>query len=424
MKLKITEYKNDRLNETYYDIKHPSGLKILVFPKAEYSTTYALFATRYGSIDSHIQAADGSYYEIPDGTAHFLEHKLFESEEQDAFERFAKTGASANAFTSFDRTAYLFSCSSNVKENLEILFDFVQSPYFTQQTVDKEQGIIGQEIRMYKDAPDWRLMVNLLEAMYLKYPVFDIAGTEQSISKITADMLYDCYNNFYNLNNMTFAVAGNTTVDEVLEVADRLLKKSGGKRAQRKTPDSPKGLVKPYVEEKMAVTTTQFMFGYKENNEKPMLNATERVASAIILDIIAGKASTLYRELMDDKLINPTFSFEHLEGFGYAVSLFMGESGDSQRAADKIKQRINELKRTGISSQDFERSRRKLYGRMVMNYNDVEDIADIMVQLSFKDEGVFSEFDVCADITLDDINKRLPEMFDDDLAALSVVMPK
>lgn len=252
--MKIKEVRNELLNEVYYDIDHPSGLKILVMPKAGYESSYAIFATKYGSIDTMIQLEDGSFEQIPEGTAHFLEHKLFESEDLDAFERFAKTGASANAYTSFDRTGYLFSCSANFKKNLEILLDFVQNPYFTQATVEKEQGIIGQEIDMYKDVPDWEVMFNCLRNMYHNLPVrIDIAGTHESIAQISADTLYGCYNNFYNLYNMVLSVAGNTTVEEVLEVADKVLKPVKGKMAQRKVIDEPKEVIKDYCEEKLSV---------------------------------------------------------------------------------------------------------------------------------------------------------------------------
>ena len=216
---------NEILGEGYYSIDHKSGLKILVYPKPEYTSTYAVFGTKYGSIDTRFKRSDTeSFTEIPAGTAHFLEHKLFESEELDAFQRYAKTGASANAYTSFDRTCYLFACTGHFKENFEILLDFVRHPYFTEATVQKEQGIIGQEIDMYKDSPEWECLFNLLECLYHKHPVkIDIAGTKESIAEITAEMLFSCYETFYNLSNMALAVAGKTTVEEVLEIADRLL---------------------------------------------------------------------------------------------------------------------------------------------------------------------------------------------------------
>ena len=209
--MNINEIKSDILNEKYYKINHPSGLTVYVLPKENYSSAYAVFGTKYGSIDTRFKRSDSDKWtEVPEGIAHFLEHKLFESEDLDAFERYAKTGASANAYTSFDKTCYLFQCSSNFKENLKILLDFVQNPYFTPQTVQKEQGIIGQEITMYYDVPGWMSTFNLLRCLYKNHPVrIDIAGTVDSIAQITDKLLYDCYNTFYNLHNMALVVVGN-----------------------------------------------------------------------------------------------------------------------------------------------------------------------------------------------------------------------
>ena len=251
----VKEIHSTLLDDSYYRIDHPSGLTILVMPKAGYSSAYALFGTKYGSIDTRFKRSDeADFTEVPEGIAHFLEHKLFESEDLDAFARYAKTGASANAYTSFERTCYLFSCAGDFKASLEILLDFVQSPYFTEQTVQKEQGIIGQEIRMYQDEPNWQVMFNCLRALYKVHPVrIDIAGTIDSISHITADLLYRCYHTFYNLHNMALAVAGNVTVDEVLEVADRLLKPADELSIERNFPNEPAEPVQPYIEETLDV---------------------------------------------------------------------------------------------------------------------------------------------------------------------------
>ena len=213
------------LDERYYEIDHPTGLKIFVMPKAHYRSAYAVIGTKYGSIDNRFKRSDAAEYtQVPEGIAHFLEHKLFESEELDAFQRFAATGASANAYTSFDKTCYLFQCSDRFDQSLEILLDFVQHPYFTPQTVEKEQGIIGQEITMYYDVPGWMSTFNLLRCLYKNHPVrIDIAGTVESISHITDKLLYDCYNTFYNLHNMALAVVGNVTPEQVLAVCDRCL---------------------------------------------------------------------------------------------------------------------------------------------------------------------------------------------------------
>ncbi len=422
--MNIKEVRNELLNEKYYDIDHPSGLKILVMPKENYSSTYAIFATKYGSIDTMIQMDDGTFKEIPEGTAHFLEHKLFESEDLDAFERFAKTGASANAYTSFDRTGYLFSCSANFKKNLEILLDFVQNPYFTQATVEKEQGIIGQEIDMYKDAPDWEVMFNCLRTMYHNLPVrIDIAGTQESIAQITAKTLYGCYDNFYNLHNMVLAVAGNVSVDEVIEVADKALKPVEGKMAQRKLIDEPKEVLDSYVEEKLSVATPQFMFGFKESWDTPERTTKEEISMEILLDMISGQSSELYKRLFDGKLINSSFGFEYFTGFGYSCVLFAGESNDPKSVSEEIVKEIKKFRETGFDKTAFDRTKKKLYGRMIMGMNDVEGLANNMAVSFFAGENIFTDFEIFKTVTLDDINDIFKKTLDENYSVLSVIKP-
>lgn len=422
--MNIKEVRNELLNEKYYDIDHPSGLKILVMPKENYSSTYAIFATKYGSIDTMIQMSDGSFKEIPEGTAHFLEHKLFESEDLDAFERFAKTGASANAYTSFERTGYLFSCSANFKKNLEILLDFVQNPYFTQATVEKEQGIIGQEIDMYKDAPDWEVMFNCLRTMYHNLPVrIDIAGTQESIAQITAKTLYGCYDNFYNLHNMVLAVAGNADVDEIVEVADKVLKPVEGKMAQRKVIDEPEEVIDNYIEEKLSVATPQFMFGFKESWNTPERTTKEEISMEILLDMISGQSSELYKRLFDGKLINNSFGFEYFTGFGYSCVLFAGESNDPKKVAEEIVGEIGKFRETGFDETAFERTKKKLYGRMIMGMNDIEGLANNMAVSYFAGEDVFTDFEIFKTVTLDDVNDIFKKTLDENRSVLSVINP-
>lgn len=422
--MNIKEVRNELLNEKYYDIDHPSGLKILVMPKENYSSTYAIFATKYGSIDTMIQMSDGSFKEIPEGTAHFLEHKLFESEDLDAFERFAKTGASANAYTSFERTGYLFSCSANFKKNLEILLDFVQNPYFTQATVEKEQGIIGQEIDMYKDAPDWEVMFNCLRTMYHNLPVrIDIAGTQESIAQITAKTLYGCYDNFYNLHNMVLAVAGNADVDEIVEVADKVLKPVEGKMAQRKVIDEPEDVIDSYIEEKLSVATPQFMFGFKESWDTPERTTKEEFSMEILLDMISGQSSELYKRLFDGKLINNSFGFEYFTGFGYSCVLFAGESNDPKKVAEEIVGEIGKFRETGFDKTAFERTKKKLYGRMIMGMNDIEGLANNMAVSYFAGEDVFTDFEIFKTVTLDDVNDIFKKTLDENRSVLSVINP-
>ena len=423
--MEIKEMVNELLNEKYYKINHTSGLTIYVFPKENYSTTYAVFGTKYGSIDTVFRKpGEEKYTEVPEGIAHFLEHKLFESEELDAFERFAKTGASANAYTSFDKTCYLFSCSGNFKENLDILLDFVRHPYFTQKTVEKEQGIIGQEIRMYRDVPDWRVLFNLLCAMYKNHPVrIDIAGTEDSIAEISADLLYKCYEDFYNLGNMALAVAGNVSVEEVIDSADKLLTTDESFEIDRKFIEEEKEVVTDYVEEKLSVACPIFSLGFKETWSTPERTLKEELLGNIILEAIAGNTSDLYKDLIEKELINPTFSTEYFTGYGYSAMIFSGESKDPKKTSEIIKEKVKEIKEAGISEEDFERARKKLYGREIMSYNDVDELANNLIAADFMNEGLFDEFETLKILTCGEANEFLSKILEEKYSALSVILP-
>ncbi len=418
--------RNDILGEGYYSIDHKSGLKIFVYPKKDYASTYAVFGTKYGSIDTRFKRSDkDEFIEIPEGTAHFLEHKLFESEELDAFQRYAKTGASANAYTSFDRTCYLFNCTGHFKENFEILLDFVKHPYFTEETVQKEQGIICQEIDMYKDLPDWVCLFNMLSGMYHNHPVkIDIAGTKQSISQITAKMLFDCYDTFYNLSNMALAVAGNVTPEEVIEIADRLLEKEERVTVERAFKDEPATIVKQYVEEKLALVTPVFCFGYKENHKTPERTIKETIGKNLLLDMVAGQSSDLYKELLDNGLINDSFSTEYFNGHGYAIPMFSGESLDPQRVARLIDEKISYYKEKGFTEEEFEIVRKKQYGKTVRAFTEVDTIANGLIVSHFDNDNLFSEFKVLQEITAEYCYELLKNSFAKESAVLSVVNPK
>lgn len=422
----IKQIKNEALGEFYYTFKHPTGLQIYVMPKENYSSAFAVFGTNYGSIDTGFKRSDeNDFASIPEGTAHFLEHKLFESEELDAFARYAKTGASANAYTSFDQTCYLFSCSANFKENLEILLDFVQHPYFTQETVEKEQGIIGQEIRMYQDVPSWQVMFNLLRALYSNHPVrIDIAGTVESIAEIDAPLLYRCYNTFYNLNNMALAVAGNVTVDEVIEVANKMLAKAEPVTIQRVDHKEPAEVAQKYIEQELAVATPQFMLGYKETNPTAEVSLKQRLETSVLLEIIAGRTSPLYNTMFEQGLINSEFGTEYFVGNGYAAILFSGETGKYEKVVELIKAEIERLRKEGIDKDEFELVRRKLYGRSIMAFNDVDSLANSLVAAHFLNVGLFDDMTLLSEMTVQDIENRLKNTLSDEYSALSVILPK
>lgn len=411
------------IGEKYIFAKHESGLRIYICPKPEYTSAYAMFGTKYGSIDTKFSVDGGEFTEVPEGIAHFLEHKLFESEDGDAFTRYAKTGASANAYTSFDRTCYLFSCSERFEDSFDILLDFVQSPYFTKETVEKEQGIIGQEIRMYDDSPGWRVLFNLLTAMYKNHPVrIDIAGTVESIARIDDKLLYQCYNAFYNLNNMFICVAGNVDPDKVLAQIERSLKPVRKTVVERGVFEEPKEVLKPYVSQQFPVAVPLFCIGYKEDCPTPERTLKEIISTEILLDMIIGPTSELYERLIDKGLINSNFDTEYFNGHGYAVPMFSGESSDAARVAEEIKAEINRFKAEGLDKELFESIRKAKYGRSIMQFNSVENIAGGLVEAAMMDGGLFDDLDILKNLTLEDVENRL-QIFGENNMVLSVIDP-
>ncbi len=419
--MNFTEIENQRLGEKYYKLRHSSGLTVIVYPKDGFNSTYAVIGTHFGSINSEF-IHNGKKIKVPDGTAHYLEHKLFESEDGDAFSKYAKTGASANAYTSFNTTCYLFSCTDKFEESLEILIDLVQSPYFTKETVAKEQGIIGQEIKMYEDSPDWKVMMNLLQAMYQNHPInIDIAGTVDTIANITPETLYECYNSYYNLNNMVMCIAGNVTPNQVLEIIDRKLKINEKLDTHTVFPDEPYEVGKKYVEQKLPVAVPMFEMGFKENASETPAEIKEAVCTDIILTAFSGESSPLYRKLTDKKLINSTFDSEYLEGSGYRAVIFSGESQNPRLVAETILDAVKELHKTGISEEDFQRAKRSVYGRTLGAFDSPSSVATGIINSHFYSREIFESVECIASITLDDVNSRLKDELDPENYALSVV---
>ena len=418
----LKEYFESDFGESYVRAEHSSGLTVYILEKPQYNSAYAIFGTKYGSIDNCF-SVDGEKCEVPEGIAHFLEHKLFESEDGDAFTKYAETGAYANAFTSFDKTCYLFSCSNRFYDNLGILLNFVQSPYFTEKTVQKEQGIIGQEITMYDDSPAWRVMFNMLRCMYKNHPVrIDIAGTVESISHISADLLYKCYNTFYNPGNMFICIAGNVETEKVLEIINKSIKTTEKKQIERIMPIEPAEVVTDYVEQSLEVAQPMFCFGYKENaDRKPTVK--ERVCTGILLEMISGDASPLYEELINEGLINDEFSFEYFTGEGYSAVIFEGESQNPKKVAEKIKQEIERLKTDGINKKLFSAVRCGMYGNAIRVFNSVEGIAMQFVDCAANGSGLFDEIKYLKSVTAEDVYKRL-NLLENDKTVLSVINPK
>ena len=405
-------------------VRHESGLDIYMMPMEGYHSSYALFGTKYGSINTRFRLrGEPDYVEVPAGIAHYLEHKLFENEDCDAFEQYARTGASANAYTSFDRTAYLFSCSENFAASLEILLSFVQNPYFTKETVEKEQGIIAQEIRMNNDEPGWRVFFNMLRAMYHNHPVrIDIAGTEESIRKIDADLLYRCYNTFYNLHNMVLSVAGNIDPEEVLAICDRLLRRCEDQGLEEIYADEPDSVVKHYVEDTLPVGTPIFSLGFKLQPKSGMELVRAVMLADISFDAILGSSSRLYNDLLSEGLINFEFSADTpFTGDGYFVLSVTGESRSPEIVRDRILAELERVQKEGVDREIFERIKRVNYGSTIRSFSNVEANASMMLHSYMCGVPPFATADILASLTYGDACDFLRESLDLGEHVLSVV---
>ena len=416
---------NSRTGEKYTHIKHPTGLDIYVWRMENYSTTHALFGTKYGSINTKFKTKnEPDFITVPNGIAHYLEHKLFENEDCDVFSLYAKTGASANAYTSFDRTCYLFSCTNNVYESLEILLDFVQKPYFTEATVQKEQGIIGQEIRMYDDNAGWRVFFNMLQAMYHNHPVkIDIAGTVESIAQINADLLYKCYYTFYNLNNMVLSIAGDVDVDRVLAVCDKCLKPNENIQLETAFEYEPETVCKHEITQKLEIAVPMFNIGFKAKPEKGMEAVKAEIETNFVLSLLADESSDFYKKMYDEGLVNSTFSSEVFMGDGYFCSIFGGESRNPLAVRDRIIEEINRCKKEGLDEERFNIIKKAYYGDLIRALNDAEAVATTMLNNGMEKLDAFANIEAVAACTFADVTARLEKQFNTENVSISIIEP-
>ena len=422
--------KNDKTGEELYYTRHSSGLGIYIIPKKDYSKTYAIFGTRYGSVDSKfVVPGESELTEVPDGIAHYLEHKMFDQPDgSNVFDKFSRYGGNANAFTSFNITAYLFAATSNIEENIETLMDYVQSPYFTEESVQKEQGIIGQEIRMYDDSGSWKLFFNFLNCLYKEHPVKkEIAGTVESISHITPEYLYKCYDTFYNLSNMSIVVVGNVDPVKISKVIENGVKKNEPfeEKIKKVYPTEPDEVAKQYAEQSLSVAMPLFMTGFKDTNNgfggDELLKKS--IETNIILKMLFGRSSKFYKSLYEKGLINNRFSLEYTMQPDYAYSSIDGESSDPKAVYEAVINEVEETRKNGLSKEDFERIKKVVWGEYIRSQNDVEDYAVTFLQMLFMDIDYFNFYDVYKTITFEDVQKRFEEHLVKEHSALSVINP-
>ena len=402
----------------------PSGLTVLVRPMPGYSGTHVIYATRFGSIDRDFRL-NGREVHLPAGVAHFLEHKMFEDQDGDAFAKFAKTGANANAFTSFDRTCYLFTATQQLDESLDVLLGMVGHPYFTEQTIAKEQGIIGQEIKMYDDSADWRLITGLCECLYHSHPIrSDIAGSCESIAEITPGMLYDCCEAFYAPGNMVLAAAGNTTMEQVLAACARhgLLDPRPEERVQRLWADEPMTLAAAEKRIRMPVSKPCFGLGFKEAPLAPDDLRSEMLYD-LVLCCICGGMSPLYRRLYDSGLTNPGFGGEVLRVDGCCCILFTGESDAPDAVKRMLLDEIARIRAEGVDREIFTLCKNEKYGQLIENLENVEDSASQMADFALSGQTVAQQITMLAGLTAEDADAALQHILSTDRMAVMDILP-
>ncbi len=424
--MNITKTVYEKADGGYYRIDHPSGVTVYYYPTPGKSKSAAMIATKFGSINRDFKKyRSEEWMRVPDGIAHFLEHKLFEGKEGNAFDFYARTGAKANAYTSNDRTAYYFVTSDHFYESLEILLKFIKHPYFTPENVEKEKGIIAQEIRMYDDEPSWQGYISLVQALYAYHPVrIDIAGTVETITEITDQMLYDCYNVFYNNANLTLCVAGDLEIDKILEVCDRQLPMEQSDMICQRFPEEPTEIFESYAEKEMDVSKPQFYIGIKDN----LFASTEdwakhELSIKILMSLLFGESSKFFKELYQNGIINPEFSADYENGVGYGFLLFAGESDTPEAVRDAIVDICHNFSADMILREDFRRVRNAIYGDMIRSLDNAESIVNRFVANRLMDGDIFAQLRAIADVEVDDIVALGQKILKSDSLAMSIIFP-
>ncbi|OUN06558.1 peptidase M16 [Flavonifractor sp. An92] len=414
-----------RVGESLWQEKLDNGLTVFVNPRPGFQKSFAFFATNYGGMDMRF-SLDGAWQDTPAGVAHFLEHKMFDTQDGNALQDLAANGASPNAFTSSAITGYYFECTEKFEENLKILLSFVSIPWFTQESVDKEQGIIGQEIQMIEDDPEWQVFMNLLAGLYEHHPIrVSVAGSRESISHITADTLYACHKAFYNPSNMVLCVSGNVDPERVCAIAREILPKEGNPPIQRDYgPEEPATAAESLRERKMAVSTPIFQLGFKAD---PAPMGQERLRRQLIgtlaMEVLCGSSSSLYAKLYREGLINQKFGCGYEAYPGCAFLYAGGESKDPQAVKDALLAEAERLGREGVDAALFQRLKKASYGSMVCALNSEEQVCIEQAQGYFA--GVdYLDFPAVFDtVAQADVEEALRTWCTAERSALAVVRP-
>lgn len=415
---------NLKVKEKVYIEKLKNGLTVKIIPKKDIRKKYIIWGTNYGSNDSKfIAPGEKDVTEVPRGVAHFLEHKMFEQKNgTNSLDVLTSLGVNANAYTTNDHTAYLFEAIDNFYKALDELMDYVQNPYFTDENVEKEKGIIGQEINMYNDYPDWKVYLNALKAMYYEHPVkLDIAGSIESISKIDKEILYKCYNTFYNPANMVMVACGDFEPEELLgEIKKRLIDIESKGKIKRIYPEEPESIVQNRIEEKMDVTIPLYVIGIKNGKIDEKEKVKKHIAIEILLTMLLGESSNLYKNLYNNGYIYARPGLEYEFSNDYSHVLISGKSDNPEEVYKLFKQEINKFKQE-INKEDFERIKKKIYGTYIKEYDDVADIARMFLSDTFKGINSFEYLEEIEALNVEYLKQVLEDVFKEEKMVLSTV---
>ena len=421
---------NLKVKEKVYIEKLDNGLTVMIIPKSGVQKKYMIWGTNYGSNDNKfIVPGENKDTEVPNGVAHFLEHKLFEQENgTNSLDVLTSLGVNANAYTTNNHTAYLFECTDNFYEAMDELMDYVQHPYFTDENVDKEKGIIGQEIMMYDDYPDWRVYLNVMQAMYHNHPIkIDITGSIETINKIDKEILYKCYNTFYNPSNMALVIAGDFQPEEILEeVKKRLIEKTNQGEIKRIYPEEPESIVQEKIEQKLEVSQPLYTIGIKDSREKCTLENKNEIVKKhlsieILLNLLIGRSSELYKKLYKEGILFGQPSLDYEFGKNYAHILITGQSPNPEKLYTNFKAEVKNMKEKGINEHDFERIKKMIYGGYIKEYNDVEDIARMFLSDYFKGINSFDYLEEIDGVNIEYLNQVLQDVFKEEKMVISIV---
>lgn len=418
---------NSHVKEKLYIEKLDNGLTVMIFPKKGIQKKYVMFATHYGSVDNKfIIPGEKEITSVPDGIAHYLEHKMFEQKNgKNSLDVLTALGVNANAYTTTNYTTYLFEATDNFYEALDELMDYVQNPYFTDENVEKERGIISQEINMYNDYPEWEVYMNALRCMYKVNPInIDIAGTVESIKEIDKEVLYKCYNTFYNPSNMAMFFCGDFKPEEIIEeVKKRLVEKPKQGEIKRIFDIEPEEIVQNRIEKQMEVSIPLFVIGIKDKLDKENI-VKKHIAIEIILNMLIGKSSTLYKELYEKgTLISEPF-LEYEIGENYAHVGITGTSKNPDEVLKCLQNRITELKHNGINEEDLQRIKNMLYGTLVKEFNSVSSISRMFITDYFKGVNSFDYLETYNEVSKEYVEQILNDVFKEEKTVISIVKGK